>query len=64
MESKVSKLSGHIFTGSFVLIVSANRTWVVSAQAVERVAVGINPAVIQSAVDQFRAELGQVSRQV
>jgi hypothetical protein len=64
MENKVSKLSRHIFTGSFVLIASANRTWVVSAQAVERVAVGINPAAIQSAVDQFRADLGQVSRQV
>lgn len=58
MESKVSKLIRHIVTGSFALIASATSTWVVPAQALERVAAGINPAAIQPAVDQFRADLG------
>lgn len=39
----------------FVLAAFAAAT---SAQAIERAAVGINPAAIQAAVDQFRADLG------
>jgi len=56
MEGKVSKLIRHISRGSSALIAFTNLTWAVSAQAVERVAVGVNPAAIRPAADQFRAD--------
>jgi len=56
MEGKVSKLIRHISTGSSALIAFTNLTWAVSAQAVERVAVGVNPAAIRPAADRFRAD--------
>jgi hypothetical protein len=50
-----------ILLGSFALLVFANLGSGVSAQAIERAAAGANPASIQAAVDQFRADLGPLN---
>ena len=46
---------------SFALLALASLASEVSAQAVERTATGANPASIQGAVDQFRADLGTLN---
>ncbi|NOT46840.1 MAG: VCBS repeat-containing protein [Acidobacteria bacterium] len=55
MKSKSSNIYRKLIAMAFVFAAFAVAT---SAQAVERTAVGANPAAIQAAVDQFRADLG------
>jgi hypothetical protein len=54
MKNAINK----ILVSSFALLAFAN---IISAQIVERSAAGPNPAAIQAAVDQFRADLGQLN---
>lgn len=55
MRFKSSNFYNKLIGLGFTLAVFSSIT---SAQAIERAAVGINPAAIQAAVDQFRADLG------
>jgi hypothetical protein len=55
MKFKSSNIYRKLLSLGFTLAISSG---VVSAQALERAAAGINPAAIQAAVDQFRADLG------
>ena len=54
MKNAINKF----LVSGFVLLAFANMTF---AQSIERAAFGANPAAIQAAVDQFRADLGSLN---
>jgi hypothetical protein len=58
---KMKNAINKFLLGTFALLTFANFTVNTSAQAIERAAFGANPASIQAAVDQFRADLGALN---